>query len=153
MTEIERKFIIENLPDLEILSTQKIQQGYLTVPGDSLEVRLRNIDDQYFITVKKGEGLVRCEREIAIDKTQYDKMRTLVIGKQLAKKRILSHLDNGLIVEIDFFEGDLAPLIMCEIEFSDEVQANSFNPPDWFGKEVTTDNNYNNKSLAINGLP
>ena len=153
MIEIERKFLIKDIPELNVLSTQRIQQGYLTAPNDSLEVRLRRIDNQYFITVKTGEGLVRGEREISINKPQFDKLWPLVNGKQLEKKRISIFLENGLMVEIDFFEGNLAPLIMCEIEFSNEDEANNFDPPKWFGKEVTTDNRYKNKSLVINGCP
>ncbi len=153
MTEIERKFLIKELPDLNISNTQRIQQGYLTSPDDSLEVRLRQIDNQYLMTVKTGEGLVRVEREISIDKARYDKLWSLVRGRPLEKKRVSMYLENGLMVEIDFFEGNLAPLIMCEIEFHDEDEANCFEPPSWLGKEVTTDNRYKNISLVVHGNP
>jgi len=153
MTEIERKFLIKDLPELKFSSTQRIRQGYLTAPNDSLEVRLRQIDNQYLLTVKTGEGLVRFEREISLNKSQYKKLWPLVRGEPLEKKRKSVLIENGLIVEIDFFEGNLASLVMCEIEFSNENEANCFNPPNWFGKEVTTDKRYKNKSLVINGCP
>ncbi|MBI3308179.1 MAG: adenylate cyclase, partial [Candidatus Melainabacteria bacterium] len=40
-----------------------------------------------------------------------------------------------------------------EVEFDSVEQARKFNPPDWFGKEVTADKRYRSKNLAIKGLP
>ena len=44
-------------------------------------------------------------------------------------------------------------LIVAEIEFDDTVKAKNAVLPDWFDKEVTYDENYKNKNLAINGIP
>ncbi len=37
---------------------------------------------------------------------------------------------------------------MAEVEFDSEKKADEFVPPDWFGKEVTNEASYKNRSLA-----
>ena len=46
------------------------------------------------------------------------------------------------------FEGDLAPLMLVEVEFDSEDAANSFSPPDWFGEDVTFSGKYHNSYLS-----
>jgi adenylate cyclase len=36
----------------------------------------------------------------------------------------------------------------AEVEFKTSKQAKAFSPPDWFGKEVTEDEEYKNAHLA-----
>ena len=57
-------------------------------------------------------------------------------------------LGKGLIAELDIFEGELAPLILAEVEFPDEDSAFSFIPPDWFGEDVTFSGKYHNSFLS-----
>jgi CYTH domain-containing protein len=44
-------------------------------------------------------------------------------------------------------------LDLIVVEFAREEQARAFEPPAWFGPEVTADPSYQNRSLAIAGLP
>ena len=44
--------------------------------------------------------------------------------------------------------GDLAPLLLAEVEFPSEEEANSFPPPDWFGEDVTFSSKYHNSTLS-----
>lgn len=44
-------------------------------------------------------------------------------------------------------------LAWAELEFEAEQDAESFQPPDWFGPEVSSDPAYSRQSVAINGLP
>ena len=46
--------------------------------------------------------------------------------------------------------GDLKSLVLVEVEFFTTEQADNFKPTDWFGREVTVDKRYKNKSLAMN---
>lgn len=52
------------------------------------------------------------------------------------------------MIELDVFAGDLAPLLLAEVEFSSEEEANSFTPPDWFGEDVTFSSKYHNSTLS-----
>ena len=153
MKEIERKFLLTKMPEITLQSTTCIRQGYISKSRDSVEIRLRQKGDAFFMTFKRGQGLVRDEAEIRIDETNFNYLWPLTQGRQVGKQRSKATLENGLIAEIDEFSGVLAGLFLCEVEFSDQVQAETFVPPPWFGVDVTEDGRYKNKSLAENGIP
>ncbi len=153
MKEIERKFLLSQMPDIPLQSTVPVRQGYITESEDSVEVRLRQKGDRFFMTVKKGQGLVREEGEIGIAPEDFNRLWPMTRGRRVEKTRSRSDLGNGLIAEIDVFSGDLEGLMLCEVEFKDKDQAEQFSPPKWFGTDVTRDSRYKNKSLAQNGIP
>ena len=66
----------------------------------------------------------------------------------IEKRRYLIPLDGKLTVELDVFEGDLAPLILAEVEFGSEEDANAFVPPAWLGEDVTYDTHYHNSTMS-----
>lgn len=142
-TEVERKFLVERLPDgLEAAPPTRIEQGYLVV--GEVEVRLRRADDETLLTIKAGSGLVRAEEELAIEPDQFERLWALTEGWRLRKVR--HHLDDGL--EVDVYEGALAPLAVAEIEFASAADAEVWSPPAWLGAEVTGDPAYANQALA-----
>ena len=51
-------------------------------------------------------------------------------------------------IELDVFEPPFAPLVMAEVEFPTEEAAMAFQPPAWFGREVTQDGAYTNAALS-----
>lgn len=153
MKEIERKFLLTKMPQIALQSTTSIRQGYISKSYDSIEVRLRQKGDAFFMTFKRGGGLVRDEAEIRIDEADFNQLWPLTQGRQVEKQRSKAILENGLTAEIDQFSGDLAGLLLCEVEFGDEAQAGAFVPPRWFGADVTLDSRYKNKSLAEKGVP
>ena len=57
-------------------------------------------------------------------------------------------LKDSLFIELDIFSGDLAPLMLAEVEFPDIDSANAYNAPAWFGPEVTMDSRFHNSSLS-----
>lgn len=148
--EIERKFLVELLPDLSAAHKTVIRQGYLTRPDDSVEVRLRQKASQYFLTVKSGEGAVRGESEIEIDQAQFEALWPKTRGQRIEKERWTGSLTDRLQYELDVFQAALTSLMLVEVEFNSTQQADSFQPPSWFGREVTCDKHYKNKSLATN---
>ena len=152
-TEIERKFIVSSLPrQLDSDSGQRIRQGYVIISEDDIELRIRQKQDKYFQTIKMGSGLSRTEIEIELSPEQFNRMWPHTRGRRVSKMR--STLPAGdYIAELDRFDGDLAGLVMVEVEFSSESAAHEFVPPDWFGTEVTDDKRYKNKHLAVHGVP
>lgn len=73
--EIERKFLISNVPkNLASYPGHKILQGYLVISEDGTEIRLRKFGQKFFQTIKRGEGKIRKETEIAISKKQFEMM-------------------------------------------------------------------------------
>ena len=151
--EIERKFLVAELPDLSGAHKAVVRQGYLTAPDDSTELRIRQKGDAYFLTLKGGGSLVRVERESEISAEQFDTFWPETQGRRVEKERYTAALPDGSEFELDVFQGKLAPLQLVEVEFPSEAEALAFTPPAWFGADVTEDKRYKNKILAIKGAP
>ncbi len=150
--EIERKFILEALPTtMRLARREPIRQGYLALDGDT-EVRVRITPRAAMLTIKSGRGLARVEEEIAIDARRADALWELTEGRRIQKARRRVRAE-GVDVEIDEYGGALDGLLVAEVEFPSEEAARAFAPPPWFGREVTDDRRYANRSLAGEGLP
>jgi adenylate cyclase len=145
--EIERKFLVSDLPDLEGREEVAMEQGYLTLADAGAEVRLRRSGEELLLTVKGGKGRERAEVELGLTEEQFGELWELTEGKRLVKTRLSAPLGT-LEVEVDVFGGELDGLVIAEVEFPDESTADSFKPPDWFGREVTGEDAYLNESLA-----
>ena len=146
--EIERKFLVRQLPDnLARFHHAEIAQGYLVSLDDGLQVRLRKSGDRYSLTFKRGTGNVREEREVELTAEQFDTLWPATEGKRLAKTRYEIPLGKR-IVEIDLYHERHEGLVVAEVEFDEEDEAKSFQPPDWLGEDVTGDPRYSNQLLA-----
>jgi CYTH domain-containing protein len=152
--EVERKWIVnENeLPDLAAIQGIEVRQGYLALSPDGTEVRLRQKGEKYLQTIKSDGGLVRAEVEIELTKGQFDNLWQTTVGRRLEKTRYEIAFKD-VKIELDIFSGYLAGLVMAEVEFLSISDSKRFIAPDWFGKEVTEDNRFKNKNLALNGIP
>jgi CYTH domain-containing protein len=106
--KIEYEFFVKSVPDLSHANKTYIPQAYLTDTNDFIVFCLQKKDEEYCITVKSGSAMVRLEREISIDQTQFERLWP--------------------------------------------EQADSFQPADWFRSEVTSNQHFNNKVLAMNPL-
>jgi CYTH domain-containing protein len=144
--EIERKFLIKEMPDhLEHYPVKEIEQGYLCTDP---VVRIRRSDDSYYLTYK-GKGLMaREEYNLPLNAEAYEHLKPKADGRIIRKKRYLLPLDGGLTLELDVFADDLAPLVLAEVEFESEEAARSFQPPDWLGADVTFDGHYHNSAMS-----
>lgn len=147
-TEIERKFLVAACPALHGLTSEAVQQGYVTGPDDSVEVRLRQKGCGYFLTVKSDGTVQRAEHETAITAEQFETLWPTTAGSRIEKTRYTGTLPDGLIFELDIFHGALAPLMLVEVEFATLDAANAFIAPDWFGADVTADKRFKNRALA-----
>lgn len=143
--EIERKYLIKELPkNLDNYMHRHLEQGYLCT---SPVVRVRRDDDRYELTYKGKGMMVREEYNLVLTKDAYEHLKKKVDGRIISKKRYLIPYQNYTI-ELDIFENDLAPLVLAEVEFETEEDANSFVPPEWFLKDVTFDSRYHNSNLS-----
>jgi 8-oxo-dGTP diphosphatase len=144
--EIERKFRVRRMPDgLDAAHQRAIAQGYLTT--GHVEVRLRRADDQTFLTIKSGDGLVRAEEEMPIEPDRFERLWALTEGRRVEKVRhLISHAERT--IELDVFGGANAGLAIAEVEFPSEAAARAWDAPDWLGEDVTDDPAFRNASLA-----
>jgi len=144
--EIERKFLVPTLPDgLDDVPRRTLAQGYLTT--GHVEVRIRRADDETFLTIKAGDGLVRAEEEMPIDPERFARLWPLTEGRRIEKVRhLITHGDRT--IELDVYGGAHAGLAVAEVEFPSEAAARAWEGPDWLGADVTGDPAYRNANLA-----
>ena len=152
--EVERKFVLSDRPPgLESRPHQRIEQGYLAVAEDGTEVRIRRCAGECTLTVKSAPGLVRVEEELPIDERRFEALWQLTAERRVVKTRYLVPLDDDLTAEVDDYAADLAGLLTAEVEFPSAEASDAFTPRDWLGREVTGDERYANRSLAVRGAP
>jgi CYTH domain-containing protein len=148
--EVERKFLVDELPR-DLGAGVDIDQGYVACDGTT-EVRLRRKGATCLLTIKTGSGLERTEREVVLSDEQLDILWPATEGRRVTKTRFEIDLADHT-AELDRYSGDLDGLVTVEVEFASVAQARSFEPPSWFGREVTDDSRYANRRLAVDGLP
>jgi CYTH domain-containing protein/CHAD domain-containing protein len=147
-SERERTFLVPEIPDLPDEGTT-LRQGYLAIDG-SVSVRVRDAGrDGCTLTLKAGRGAVRTELEFPLDAGQFavawEHTRERCIHKTRYRLSLGEHT-----AELDVFHDNLHGLVLVEVEFDSEEAMVAFEPPEWFGSEVTDDVSYSNASLAVN---
>ena len=150
MIERERRFLVESLPE-PLPEPNRIEQAYVSTGPAS--VRVRRIDDKHILTVKTGSGRNRQEIERDLTQEEFEAIWEAATELRIAKRRHRIDLGDGLTAELDLYGGSLEGHRLVEVEFDDDDAADDFEPPDWFGREVTDDNRYTNSSLARYGWP
>ena len=144
--EIERKYLIHTLPDhLENYPCRLIEQGYLNT---SPVIRIRRDNQKYELTYKSRGLMAREEYNLPLDEASYEHLKEKIDGRLIRKKRYMIPLTSELTIELDLFEGHLAPLVLAEVEFPSQEKAESFIPPEWFGEDVTFSGKYHNSVLS-----
>lgn len=157
--EIERKWLIkkEDIPyDLNDPNVQKfeIKQTYICFDPE-MRVRDYNNGESFEFTMKNNmtiDGMIRDEINIDITKEQYDNLVIKQEGNTINKTRYQLY-DNGQIIALDIFHGDLDGLANMEIEFKTEEESRNYKEPEWVIKDVTSEINYKNGYLARYGIP
>jgi len=146
--EIERVFKVRQLPkNLEQYPSENIVQGYLAIDVTGSEVRLRKIGDRYFETCKGAGRLQRRELEIELSPDQFNTLWPGTEGRRIEKIRYQIN-EGGQKIELNVFQGNLEGLVLAEVEFPSREKSEEFEPPDWFGDEVTEDIRFKNQNLA-----
>lgn len=144
--EIERKYLLKELPELDQYEFHKIEQAYLCT---NPVVRVRREDENYYMTYKGGGMMSREEYNLPLTKEAYEHLKEKADGNVISKTRYLVPLRvDGLTAEVDVFAEPFTPLILAEVEFETEEQANAFVPPEWFGEDVTFDGRYHNSYMS-----
>ena len=144
--EIEKKYLLKHLPDFASYEYHKIEQAYLCT---NPVVRVRKEDNNYYMTYKGSGMLAREEYNLPLNQESYEHLKEKADGNVIGKTRYMIPLGKeDLVAEVDVFEEPFAPLIMAEVEFESEEQANKFTSPEWFGEEVTFDGRYHNSYMS-----
>lgn len=144
--EIERKFLINKIPfSLESYNKRVIEQAYLcTEPV----VRVRRDNDSYYLTYKSKGLIAREEYNLPLTAESYKHLLSKADGRIITKNRYEIPLDDGHLIELDIFEGELSGLVLAEIEFDSLDEAMSYSVPEWFGEDVSNSSKYHNSTLS-----
>jgi CYTH domain-containing protein len=151
--EIERKFLVRQLPEVVGYPVVRILQGYVAIEEGGTEVRVRSKDDaDHTLTIKSKGGMVRGEYETPITADQFATLWPTTEGRRVEKDRYA--IPHGRhTIELDKYVGSLAGLVVAEVEFETEADAEGFTPPDWMGEDVTDLKELKNQQLALHGAP
>jgi len=154
MAEIERKFRLSSIPhEIKRDPGVLIRQGYFCFDED-IELRLREKQGKYYMTCKSTDNLVREEWEVKIPFWVFGGLWFQTQGARIEKCRHTVDGPNGLKLEIDVYLGSLRGMVILEVEFPDEKSAKEFRlPKEYNAIEVTEDERYKNRHLAIFGIP
>ena len=148
--EIERKFLVDRAPP-ELGEGEPIEQGYLAVGEDGVEVRIRRRGADTTLTVKSGPAMMRTEEELPLDERRFASLWPLTEGRRVSKTRHLIPLEPGVTAELDVYAGAHEGLLTAEIEFPSIEASDAFTTPAWLGREVTGDGRFANQALALGG--
>ena len=144
--EIERKYLIDQIPfDLSEYPSRKIEQGYLcTEPV----VRIRRDGEDYYLTYKSKGLMVREEYNLPLTRDAYEHLKPKADGIVISKVRYVIPEKDGLSIELDVFKAPYEGLLLAEVEFPTEEAAHAYQPPKWFGEDVTYSTEYHNSTLS-----
>lgn len=148
--EIERKYLLRGMPEVEGAQVFGIEQGWIA--GERLKERLRRLrgpDGQVRLIrgMKLGAGIRRTEVEEDCPADLFEKLWPLTAGHRIVKERYKVP-DGDLVWEIDRFTD--RKLFLAEVELPSETT--EVKPPPWLApmivREVTGVRAYTNEALA-----
>ena len=151
--EIERKFAVIKMPEnLESYEKEEIEQGYLCIKPT---VRIRKCNNEYTLNYKwkpkdlaEKDAIQNIEYPLPLPAENYNIFFGKIENFLIKKDRYIIPIDNGLIVELDVFRGNLEGLIFAEVEFPNVEAAKNFIKPDWLGKDLCFDKRFDNTVLS-----
>src|SRR4051812_10818015 len=144
--EVERKFLVTHDGWRSAATGSRHLRDGLVGPYHSSKVRVRRDEERAWLTVKRPRGgLGRLEFEYEIPLGDADEMlRSVCEGPQVEKIRYYVPFA-GLTWEVDVYQGDLAGIVLAEVELEREDQP--FSKPDWAGLEITGDPRFRKTAL------
>lgn len=148
--EIERKFLVKELPNLNHYPHKALTQAYISTDP---VIRIREMENTFCLCVKSQGHLIREEFELDLTLEQYQALWEKIEYSPIKKTRYFIPLEGDLTAELDVYYDHLDGLKTVEVEFSSTHEADKFKPPVWFGEDITHDNRYKNNHLSMYGLP
>lgn len=135
MREIERKFLVRQLPaDIASLKSLKSERYFLKTE-DGSEERISKVGDKYFHDLKTNiSNIERTRDKKEISEEQFIKLKERSVGLTVRETYLLS-LKPKITVQI--YSGEFEGLVRAEVEFSSTEEAASFQPLSWMGDEIT----------------
>ena len=129
------------------LPTEAIEGLSNLIEESKVTPRVRLRDRQAFVTVKgRMVNYSRVEWEFEVMSDDVEDLVNSFRFPFVMKNRYNVPAEDGLVWEIDVFEGDNHGLVLAELEVPSVEY--SFTKPEWLGDDVTNDERFGNVSLA-----
>jgi len=146
--EIERRFLLKNDNWKEFINKKiYIEQGYLSKSIDGWIIRVRLLNKNSKITLKKHiKGFTNFEFEYSIPRSEAEIIMSN-LSNTIKKDRFFLEIGKKFWI-IDCFKEKNYPLEIAEIELSNEEE--DLFLPSFISKEITGLAHYSNFSLANN---
>jgi len=139
MIELERTFLAKYLPaNLEKCKSKEVIDIYLPTHSRHPTLRIRKNGEKYEITKKEplaNDPTHLVEETTTLKKEEFEELNSSVKGKRLHKIRYYFPY-NGLMAEIDVFQGGLKGLVLIDFEFKTKEEKAIFTIPDFCLIEV-----------------
>lgn len=143
--EIERKYLVKGDDWKKQGKGQLYQQGYLSSHPDRA-VRVRTVEDRGYLTIKgRTAGASRAEYEYSIPYPDAQAMLQHLCEQPILEKYRYRIVYEGVVWEVDEFQGENLGLVVAEVELNAVNQAILL--PAWVDKEVTDEARYYNANL------
>ena len=131
---ITRKYISFHLPDLSHVAPQHNERHYLYI-GESSVIRIESKDDRYELEKKTDiSKTVREEEVIPLAKEEFEQLAKYTSFHIVRDSYIVS--DNPKTI-LRIYKGRFEGLNRCEVFFNTNEDALKYQPPKWFGTEIT----------------
>lgn len=161
--EFEYKYLVDldQVPEWVTLhpdhKREELRQGYAGIGSDGSEARIRSYDNERFdLTVKQPGTIERKEDIVRISEELFEDLWIKCEGQRIEKVRYTIPYGQWKI-ELDIYEDGSA---VVEVEFNKDdriadarLHASTFEPPEWFGKNVSGDERYKTQNISRFGIP
>lgn len=154
--ETKRRWLLDEPPKrIRGLPGSRIELGFLAVEAQGEDVRLRRQAGRSTLTVTRSSDPEPSSVEIALTDAQFENLWPATVGSRLVKTRYrwLLPARDRVTAHVDVYEGDLEGLILVGVTFESKEKGGKFRPLQVFGREVTRDPRYDDRSLAREGRP
>lgn len=143
--EIERKWLVKYLPDLRKYKKVSYERHFL-YSDSNVEIRVQKKGDLYFFERKVLVNNIQRENTLfEISKSEFEYFKGTSTSSLERDSYQVSDRPN---ISIKVYKGKYEGLVRVEVEFQTVSQANSFQPLEWFGKEITGSEIANDRKLV-----
>ena len=134
--EIERKFLVKDLPDISGIQPIVYERYYLKSEGDTV-VRIQKKNNKYEYETKKTISDLEHEKnKHAIAESEFEDLKVGNDANEIIRESYELSLNPNVSIKI--YHGRFEGLMRVEVEFSTKEEAEKYVPPSWMGEEITT---------------
>jgi CYTH domain-containing protein len=128
----------------------RVTEGYFPHhPGRSSHVQVEG-GTCNLILITNSSGNLPTEERTEVPRAHADALLDVAPGKVVYDRARLNLSGREVFVDRFSLPG---PLDVISVAFEDEETARGFRPPPWFGPEVTGEQAYQNRAIALEGAP